>query len=94
MIEQLLHIGQKAGKKDFGRFGGMVSLVGILVLHFAVHFTVQPTGLQAIWYFLGEVIVGLVVGFGYGALKFKPLLSLYADTIQAKSKRKEGAPAG
>ncbi len=81
----------KAGKlqpRDYGRSSGLVALAALLIQVLVVHLTIQPTGFTAVMFFLGEAIIALIVGFGYEALRFKPLLSLYANV--ASSVRKSG----
>lgn len=67
----------KAHKTDFGRLSGLITLCSLVTLHL----TIRPNGDGAIIYFLGEIIVSLIVGFGYGAIKFKSLLGIYSDKI-------------
>ncbi len=86
--ERLLVLG-KVTKRDFGQFSGIISLFAFLVLLITVQLTIRPSGIQSLPYFLGELIVALIVGFGYGALKFKPLLTLFADAISSKKDRAE-----
>lgn len=75
----------KVQKKDFGRISGLISLGALVLQIMIVHLTIKPTGNAAILFFFGELIVSLIVGFGYEALKFKPLLNLYAETIKRKT---------
>jgi hypothetical protein len=86
----LLQWGRTA-TQDFGRFSGPVSLGALIVLILVVHFTAQPTGSAALLSFFGCMIAALVAGFGYGALRFKPLLKLFSDAISQASKKGGGA---
>lgn len=81
--ERLLVIG-KMQKKDFFNISGLITLFSFIILLFAVHLTVHPSGYEAIPYFIGELILSLVVGFGYGALKFIPLIKLFSKAIENK----------
>jgi hypothetical protein len=65
---------------------GPIALCALVLQITIVHLTIKPAGYAAILFFLGEIIVSLIVGYGYEALKFKPLLNLYADTIKRKTK--------
>ena len=75
----------KVQKKDFGRISGLISLGALIVQIIIVHFTVKPTGNAALLFFFGELIISLIVGFGYEAIKFKPLLSLYSEAIKTQT---------
>ena len=75
----------KVQKNDFGRMSGLIVLCTLVLQITIVHLTIKPAGNAAILFFLGEIIVSLIVGYGYEALKFKPLLNLYADTIKRKT---------
>ena len=81
--EKFWEIG-KVKKKDFGKFGGIISFVVLVIQILIVHFTAHPTGTVALLFFLGEIIISLIVGFGFEAIKFKPLLSLYSEALKAK----------
>lgn len=72
-------------KSDFGRFAGLISLGSLTILLVVTHFTIQPTGWSAAGYFLGDLVISLIVGFGYGALKFRPLLTLISDALKPRS---------
>lgn len=75
----------KVQKNDFGRISGLIALCALVVQIGIVHLTIKPTGNAAIPFFLGEIIISLIAGYGYEALKFKPLLSLYSDIIKRKT---------
>lgn len=81
--ERFLEIG-KIKKNDFGKYGGFISLTALVVQILIIHFTVHPTGAEALLFFLGETIISLIAGFGFEAIKFKPLLSLYSEAIKVK----------
>ena len=85
LLQNLLALG-RVGKEDFGRLGGIISLCSLVLLVVVVQFTIKPTGSASLIYFLGEVIVSLIVGFGYGAIRFRPLLKLYSEVFRSKSK--------
>lgn len=74
----------KAATQDFGRFSGAVSLASFLVVIIVLHLTLKPTGIVGVAYAFGALIVSLITGFGFGALRFKPLLKLYSDAIRVK----------
>ena len=75
----------KVQKNDFGMKSGLIALCALIVQIVIVHLTIKPTGNAAITFFLGEIIVSIIAGYGYGALKFIPLLNLYSDTIKRKT---------
>jgi len=81
--ERLLIIG-RIQKKDFLNISGPITLLSFIILLFAVHLTIHPSGYETILYFFGELILSLIVGFGYGALKFIPLIKLFAKAIENK----------
>ena len=79
--QNILQIG-KAATQDFGRFSGLMSFASFILLIVIMHFTVKPTGYLGALYYFGALILSLVVGFGYGALRFQPLLKIFADAMQ------------
>jgi tetratricopeptide (TPR) repeat protein len=81
--ERLLVLG-RIQKKDFINISGPISLISFIILLFSVHLTIRPSGYEAIPYFLGELIISLIVGFGYGALKFIPLIKLLSNATERK----------
>ncbi len=81
--ERLLILG-KIRKRDFINISGPISLISFIILLFSVHLTIHPSGYEAIPYFIGEIIVSLIVGFGYGALRFIPLIRLLTKAIEGK----------
>ena len=81
--ERLLILG-KIRKRDFINISGPISLISFIILLFSVHLTIHPSGYEAIPYFIGELIVSLIVGFGYGALRFIPLIRLFTKAIEGK----------
>jgi hypothetical protein len=74
---------------DFGRLGGPVTAGTLVVLVTTIHLTFAPSGILALGFFFGSLVVSLVAGFGYGALRFKPLLEL----IRKEIRRAEGDKA-
>ncbi len=92
--ERFLPIG-KVRKKDFGRLSGLISLMALIVQVLLVHFTIRPTGNTALVFFLGEIIIALIVGYGYEAIKFKPLVGLYSEALKSRiDKTNENGDAG
>jgi len=83
-LQQNLLVAAKAATKDFGRFSGIVALVCLIVLIIVIHLTIKPTGYVAITYFFGGLIVSLIGGFGFGALRFQPLLKVFSNAIREK----------
>ncbi|WP_319523231.1 hypothetical protein [uncultured Desulfosarcina sp.] len=81
---QFLEVG-KVRKNDFGRLSGFLSLGALVIQVFVVHSTIHPTGSNALLFFLGEIIISLIVGFGYEAIKFKPLIEVYSEALKAKT---------
>ena len=77
----LLRIG-KINKRDFGRFSGIISLVSLVLLIVIVHLIIRPPGFNKPIIFFGELIISLVAGFGYGALRFKSLLGLWSKAAR------------
>lgn len=86
----LLDVG-KVQSTDFGRLSGVISLVALIILVVVIHLTVRPTGSAAIMFFIGELILALIVGFGFEALRFRPLLSLYAEVAGAGSRKSKAS---
>lgn len=84
--QNLLQVG-KLTTQDFGRFSGIVAFVSFIVLIVIMHFTVEPTGWTGLVYYLGALIISLIAGFGYGALRFRPLLTILANAIDKESKK-------
>ncbi|GEM_PF-2595657 len=82
--ESFLGIG-KVQKNDFGRLSGFLALGALITQVVVVHFTIHPTGSNALLFFLGEIIISLIVGFGYEAIRFKPLIGLYSEALKAKT---------
>lgn len=74
----------KIGVEDFGRFGGIITFVTFILLQFVFHFTIQPSGVMAISYPFLSLIISLIAGFGYSAIRFIPLLKLYARARKTK----------
>lgn len=67
----------RASKSDFGRLSGTISLIAFMVLFPTVHFLITPEGKENILYFVVILTFSLIVGFGYGALKFIPFFELW-----------------
>jgi hypothetical protein len=86
-VENLLRT-DAGGRRDFGRWSGIVALGSLVLYLIVISLTLQPTGFSAVLYVFGGVVVALVAGFGFGALKFRPLLRLYADTLKSVRARK------
>jgi len=82
MVNQLIAIRNnlyslgKISKKDFGRFSGMISGIAFLIFLIIVQLFIQPSAQLQFVYIFSVLILSLIVGFGYGALKFQPLLKL------------------
>lgn len=76
-------------RQDFGRYAGLVSVAALVIVLAAIRLTVNPSGIAAVGFFIGALIVALVAGFGYGALRFAPLLQLYTQVASG-----EANPAG
>ena len=66
-------------KNDFGRYSGAVSLISFFLCCVLLRFVADPAWLNSKVHFIGVIIISLVVGFGYGAIRFKSLISLVAD---------------
>jgi hypothetical protein len=75
-----LVIQAKPAGKDFGRFSGLVSLAALIVLMVVVHTVIKPPSDVLLPFFFGCVILALVVGFGFGALRLLPLLRVWEDS--------------
>ena len=80
----LLQLGN-ASTKDFGRFNGFVSLFSMIFLLVILSLTIKIEGFYGVLYFLGSLILSLIVGFGYGALKFQPLIKIFTEAMQKES---------
>jgi hypothetical protein len=81
--ERLLALG-RIQKKDLINISGPIALISFIILLFSVHLTIRPSGYEAIPYFIGELIISLIVGFGYGALRFIPLIKLLTKATEDK----------
>jgi hypothetical protein len=86
----LLEWGRSA-TRDFGRFSGPIALGALVVLLFVVHLIVRPEGVVALLYFLGCLIAALITGFGYNALRFRPLIKLFSEALAAPAGTSEDA---
>lgn len=86
--QNLLYLG-KAATQDFGRYGGIVSLISLIVLIVVLHLTIKPSGYEAILFFFGSLVLSLIVGYGFGALRFKPFLKIFSAAIAKKSDESE-----
>jgi hypothetical protein len=73
---------------------GIASAVTFLILIFMVRFVIEPPGLLWFPYFLGCLIAALITGFGYGALRFVPLLGKYKEILAAAKEKGESAGGG
>ncbi|UCE16100.1 MAG: hypothetical protein JSV12_00305 [Candidatus Bathyarchaeota archaeon] len=89
MCQNLLAVEGKTRKKDFGRFSGIISFCSFVVVLIVINLAIQPSGLAAVSYFLGALIISLVAGFGYGAIRFRPLLKLYSETLEREGKKED-----
>lgn len=82
MINQLISIHKnlclagKISKKDFGRFSGTISVLAFTLLFVMIQIFIKPSEQLQVVYLVSEIMLSLIVGFGYGALKFQPLLKL------------------
>ena len=74
----------EAATQDFGRFSGIVSFASLVILILILYVTVKPSGYTGVLYYFGALIISLITGFGFGALKFKPLLKIFSDAINKK----------
>lgn len=88
-IRQNLLVAGKIGKEDFGRYAGVISFFCFLAIMIIVNILIKPSGITALAYSLGALIMSLIAGFGYGAIRFKPLLKLYAETLKPKSDKED-----
>jgi hypothetical protein len=83
----LLEIG-KVRVNDFGKFGGLISSLLFLVTVVGIQIFIKPIGFMGLVYTLGAMVISLIGGFGFGALKFIPLLKLYANAIKLTKPKK------
>jgi hypothetical protein len=87
MIDQLITFSrnllqaQGPTKQDFGKMSGLISFASFTVLLLTVHYLASPSGGIGLGYTFGVLIISLIAGFGYGALKFIPLLQTYKNVI-------------
>jgi hypothetical protein len=77
----LLSVG-KINKSDFGRFSGIVSLITLIILIIVIHLIIRLPELNKPGVLLLEVIMSLITGFGYGAIRFRSLLKIYSNIIK------------
>lgn len=77
----LLKVGA-VSRADFGRLAGPVTAGTLIALMTTIHLTFSPTGVAALGFFFAAVTVSLITGFGYGALRFKPLLNSIKEELE------------
>ncbi|WP_456403594.1 hypothetical protein [Hydrogenimonas sp.] len=78
-ILPLARVTQDDGRK---RVSGLISFAAFVVLIVVMHFTAQPTGYTGVLYYSGALVLSLITGFGYGALKFQPMLNNITDAMK------------
>ena len=71
----------KVQKRDFGRLSGLIALVALIIQMIVANMTINPDGYLAIFVFFGGLVVSLIAGFGFEALRFKPLIVLYSEAV-------------
>ncbi|SDU66857.1 hypothetical protein [Desulfobacula phenolica] len=87
IIDQLVRLQKNLLKhgasvtRDFGKFSGIVSFVSMIILIFVLHITVGFSGYTGVLYFFGVIIISLIAGFGFGALRFRPLLKIFSEAL-------------
>jgi hypothetical protein len=69
-------------KGDWGRVGGPIAAIVFGVLVVLVATVAKPTGLNAGLLYSSCLVVALVAGFGFGALRFRPLLQMQSDLLK------------
>jgi hypothetical protein len=85
-LQQNILLIAKAATQGFGRFSGLLSFASFVLLIVIMHFTVNPVGYAGTLYYFGALMLSLIVGFGFGALKFQPLLKLFSNALHEKPK--------
>jgi hypothetical protein len=80
-VENLLPLA-KPRREKVVPIAGLVAGGALIVLLAVVFLIIRPEGGYALALFFGCMIMSLIIGFGYGALKFIPLLKLYKDTMR------------
>lgn len=71
----------KVQKRDFGRLSGLIALVALIIQMVVTNMTINLDGYLAIFVFFGSLVVSLIAGFGFEALRFRPLLVLYGEAV-------------
>jgi hypothetical protein len=70
---------------------GAASFFTFLLLIVVVRYVIEPPGLLWFAYFLGCLLVALITGFGYGALRFVPLLAKYKEVLAVVMEKGESS---
>ncbi len=83
--KNVIQIAKISTKKDFGRFNGIISFCSFVTLVFVFKMAAGPANNINFFYYFSAFILSLITGFGYGALKFQPLLKLLAETKSKKT---------
>jgi hypothetical protein len=73
--------GRKANSVDKQRGARLATFISLIAFMIVGQLTFQPSGIVALVLFSGELLASLIVGFGYGALRFQRLLSQYNNLV-------------
>ena len=92
IIDQLLRLHNnllklgKSATRDFGKFSSVIAFIFLSILVIIIHLTIKPSGFYGVLCFFLAFIISLVSGFGFGALRFIPLIKLFSDAINNSHK--------
>ena len=72
---------RKVSTVDKQRAGRIATFISFIVIVIVVQFTIHPEGIIAAFLFIGEIVISLIVGFGYGAIRFQGMVGQYAALL-------------
>jgi len=70
------------GKKEINKFAGLIAFLSFIIILLLVNYVFQPEQVLGLGYFFGSLLLSLIIGYGFGALKFMPLINTYKETLK------------
>jgi len=80
MVVNMEHLGV-GGARDFGRYGGVVAGIAYVPLITLAWVLYRPEGWWLGFTLLVTLVLALVVGFGAGAIRFRPFVKTLAERL-------------
>ena len=71
----------KINREYISQYSGIISFLSFITLMLIVEIFINPSESYGLLYFFGALILALIVGFGFAAVKFIPLLRLYKELL-------------